>query len=274
MHRLRILRYRIDAISLSIVFCTFAFQLMALTLKWPWYAVFGVLPLVRQVNLIEHNHAHLGIFYYRNLNELLGWICLISNGAPLEIYRIHHVANHHRFNQRFDESCEDWSSTFGFRGAHFPDRPVGKIYYVLTFPIITYCSFLIWFLRSRDSGSTQRFLLSLLILVATCLVLAWSNPAGFFVFFVIPWIVVAFGLGYNNYDHHSGCDTTDRFKAANENLTLFSTVFGFNIGYHIEHHLKPSLHWSLLPRFHEEIKDLVPDERYFQSTVRKAIADG
>lgn len=261
--RENVLRYRIDLISVFLVLVVVFIQTFAVVSHWPWYTVFLVLLLIRYVSLVEHNHSHLAIFRPNVLNEILGWLCFLSNGIPLEFYRIHHVKNHHKYNQRFDPPEEDWSSTFGFQGTHFPDVPIGKIYYVLTFPTITICSCLIDLLRSPGSRQLKRFMVSFLIVTAISITLCAINYVGFLLFFFVPWIVVIFAHGFNNYDQHNGCSMTDPVNAANESLSFMGGSFWLNIGYHIEHHIKPSLHWSELPSFHRELAHLIPHERLY-----------
>src|SRR5262245_1317835 len=134
MTHIRILRYPIDAVSVVAVLLGLSVQCTAYFQGWHWLAAFPLLLLVRHVHLVEHNHCHIPIFHQRMLNEILGWLCFLSNGIPLEFYELHHVHNHHRYNQRFDASKQDWSSLFGFTGTRIPDRPVHRGYYILTFP--------------------------------------------------------------------------------------------------------------------------------------------
>lgn len=254
MRASRIIRYPIDIISVLVVLSTLSIQLFALTLNWPWYAVILILLMLRQVSLVEHNHAHLTIFPSRFANILLGWLCHLSTGVPLDTYRVHHVISHHRYNNRFGSSGRDWSSIFGFRGTRLPDRPVGKAYYVASFPFIAHGETLLWFLRAPTSKLTRGFFISMGIVGSASVFLAWLNAAGFVTFFLLPWTVLLFGMGYNNYDHHIGCNMTNKYDSANNFLNFYYTVLSFNEGYHVAHHSHPGLHWSLLPRYHDEVE--------------------
>lgn len=254
MRASRIIRYPIDIISVLVVLSTLSLQLFALLHDWPWYTVLLILFMLRQVSLVEHNHAHLTIFSMKSANILLGWLCHLSSGVPLNTYRVHHVISHHRFNNRFDSTGRDWSSLYGFRGARLPDRPVGKMYYVASFPFIAHAETLLWFLRSPTSQLTRGFFVSMAVVGSASVFLVWLNSAGFITFFLLPWAVLLFGMGYNNYDHHIRCKLTNKYDSANNFVNFYYTVLSFNEGYHVAHHFNPSLHWSLLPRLHEVVE--------------------
>lgn len=256
------LRYRADALSVACVVMVLGLQLTGAVMNWPAYAVVAILLLVRLVNLVEHNHAHLPIFHSEGLNELLGWMCFLSNGVPLEFYVVHHVRNHHRFNQKVGAAQHDWSSLYDFAGARYPDKPVGLAYYVLTFPIITTCHSLLAILRAPGSRMFRRFIRSVAVVAVSSAALVWLHPWKFLLFFALPWMVVIFAMGRNNYSHHVGCAMTSDYDSSNVNLRPYSRQLGFNIGYHVAHHLRPSLHWSLLPGFHETIARNIPTEQY------------
>ena len=69
------------------------------------------------------------------------------------------------------------------------------------------------------------------------------------------WIIIFFGLGMTNFRHHYGCKFTNPYDSSNIMSGPPFGILGFNIGYHVSHHIKPALHWSLLPIHHESIKN-------------------
>lgn len=249
-----IIRYPIDIISVLVVLSTLSLQLFALQRNWPWYTSLLIIVMLRQVSLVEHNHAHLTIFRRRSANILLGWLCHLSSGVPLNTYRVHHVISHHRYNNRFDSSGRDWSSIYGFRGARLPDQPVAKAYYVASFPFIAHGETLLWFLRAPNSQLTRGFFVSMAVVSTASVFLIWLNAVGFITFFLVPWAVLLFGMGYNNYDHHVRCEMTNEYDSANNFLNFYYTFLSFNEGYHIAHHFNPGLHWSLLPQLNEVLE--------------------
>ena len=249
----RLIRYPIDIVSILTVICALSLQLTALIRNWPWYVIIPILLLVRQVSIVEHNVVHVPIFRNKFLNMLFGWLCHLSNGLALAGYRAHHVANHHRYNNRVDSSGRDWSSPFGFRGTRYPDRPVSRLYYVATFPVLAHAETWACLLRVPASKTTRAFLVSHAVVFTACAALIWMSPAGFVKFFLLTWIVILLGAANNNWDEHKGCKMTNPYDSANNRLSFFHTVLSFNLGYHVAHHIQPSLHWSLLPRYHRTL---------------------
>lgn len=272
----RLLRYRVDVISILVVVVAICLQVLAVCAGLPWYVVFLILVLLREVNLVEHNHSHLRMFYSNALNELLGWMCFVSNGIALEIYDTHHTKNHHKYNMRWsDERVKgrDWSSLYGFQGAEYPRVPVGRLYYVATFPVIAMCHCLLEILRRPGSRMFRRYVRSCLVLAVCTTALVLVDPIGFLWFFLLPWVVVHFAVASNNYDHHVGCTVEDPTQSATVRTGIYYTVLGFNIGYHVSHHMKPGLHWSLLPQLHEEIAHRIPAKNFHPAKTERPSFD-
>lgn len=258
MRKSRILRYRVDIVSVVMVSMVLGLQLAALLLDWSWLLAVPMIVLLRQVNLVEHNHAHLKIFHEPILNDAFGWLCFMSNGVPLEFYEVHHVRNHHCHNN----DDQDWSSLFGFRGCRYPDKPISRAYYILSFPLLTICHSLIALVRDPGSKVFRRFLRSVGVVAVGSVALLLVDPGGFMAFFAVPWVVVYFGLGMMNFRHHHGCDFNRPVTSCNVMTGAPFGWLGFNIGYHVSHHLKPGLHWSRLSEYHEGIREQIPTERF------------
>ena len=76
------------------------------------------------------------------------------------------------------------------------------------------------------------------------------------VFMVLPWIGAQFVLVGVNLLQHQDCDTASEYDhSRNVTGTLVNWLL-LNNGYHTAHHLRPSMHWSLLPDFHR--RQVVP----------------
>lgn len=258
----RVLRYRIDIFSVLTVVSVFAFQLVGY-FALPWYLIIVLPVAIRGLHLVEHNHAHLKIFRQNLLNEMLDWIFFISNGVPVECYEMHHVHNHHRFAQQYGTAHSDWSSTFGFENTRYPDKPAGRLYYCLTYAPLAWLHCWIEVLRRPGTRMFKRFITSFTLCMGVSVWLLIMNPVQYALWFALPWVLAYIGMANANYDHHRDCKLTTPYNSARDNLSFTFRSFGFNIGYHIEHHMKPTLHWSLLPNFHERIKEEIPSENYY-----------
>ncbi|MBX2814003.1 MAG: fatty acid desaturase [Myxococcales bacterium] len=237
-------RHHVDFISLVLV--VFVAMLQGYLAVWQTHAALA-LPIIiigaRFVTLVQHNHAHLPVFRLRLANDVFGYICTLVSGFPSEAFKIHHF-NHHANSDRPQEGKRrDWSSPYAFRRSSFPNKPVSKAYYVLTFPLIAWCETLLYFTRYGSIRQRTDFLISLIVVGVPTAVLAMMLPLSFLTCYLIPWMVVLAGAGWSNYDHHVPYNRS----GANDDYRLFGTRLGFNIGYHVEHHLHPRLHWSKLP---------------------------
>ena len=134
--------------------------------------------------------------------------------------------------------------------------------YILTFPHRTMSSSLRHIFAHPERKMHGRFLTSVAVIVLCSIPLAMINPMGFVKFFVVPWLGIFFGLGFTSYRHHLDCEFTSEYDSSNVMRGLPFEALGFNIGFHVSHHMKPALHWSLLPAHHETIKHLIPKHHF------------
>jgi fatty acid desaturase len=258
-----VVRYAADYISIGVVVGTVGLQLAAYFLGAGWWFMLPLIILgVRSLHLIEHNHVHLSIFRQKYLNEAIGYLFYLSNGVAVEVYDLHHVRNHHRFSQQWGGKDNDWSSTFGFGGCEYPAKPVSRIYYCLSFAPLALMHTLIEFIRNPGTSIFWSYMRSNAVFLVANGLMIYFNPLAWVLFFGLPIAIVWIGLGVSNYSHHAGCDREGTHSSAIENLRLPYRALGFNIGYHVEHHLKPTLHWSQLPKYHETQKDKIPAENF------------
>lgn len=247
-----VLRYRIDVFSVVAVLLTVSLQITAVVDGWSPWALVPIMIGCRQCALVQHNHAHLRIFRMRALNELLGDLAACAMGVPLVFYEAHHVINHHR-HYRDTQGTEDWSSPYGYSGCRYPDRPVARWYYILAFPLTSNLACSLFVVRHPGTHFQHRAGRSVAMMFALAGVLAWFDLPRTLLFLCLPWLIVSLGLGANSYDGHVGCALEHEETSANSCLGLHCRGFGYNIGYHVAHHVQPCLHWSRLPHLHAQI---------------------
>jgi beta-carotene hydroxylase len=67
---------------------------------------------------------------------------------------------------------------------------------------------------------------------------------------MMPWLGAQLMLVGVNLLQHQDCDIDSEYNHS-RNVTGFpANWILLNNGYHTAHHLRPSLHWSLLPEYH------------------------
>jgi fatty acid desaturase len=98
---------------------------------------------------------------------------------------------------------------------------------------------------------------------------ALLSPAGlvfgrsFFPLFAIAMIVGAALWGpWVSLGVHAGCVPKSPVKPVSHSTVFMSNFFNltmFNIGFHLEHHEYPRVHWSELPKLHGRLKPVLVD---------------
>jgi fatty acid desaturase len=81
----------------------------------------------------------------------------------------------------------------------------------------------------------------------------------FFAFAYLPSVYLSWIMTHveNYYDHYRAADPANRFA---DSVSYYGKLFNrlyFNEGYHLEHHIAPSVHWTkrgeLVARYSEEV---------------------
>jgi fatty acid desaturase len=83
--------------------------------------------------------------------------------------------------------------------------------------------------------------------IGTLLMIDWRSTA---LFLGIPWIIGQWCIVAVNLIQHQECEHQSTYNHS-RNLTgaMVNWLF-MNNGFHTAHHLRPALHWSLLPKYH------------------------
>jgi beta-carotene hydroxylase len=69
-------------------------------------------------------------------------------------------------------------------------------------------------------------------------------------FLVLPWLGAQLALVGVNLLQHQDCDTASEYDHSRNVTGALVNWLLLNSGFHTAHHLRPALHWSLLPAFH------------------------
>lgn len=242
----------LSVLSVSLVaFGLFAFDL----LPWPVLVGLGVVVVVlncTNYQCVAHNFLHNPFFHSAWLNNAFSVLNSVALGLPQTLYKYHHL-NHHQFNNDVPDpesrTTRDHSSTF--RHARVPGKEEHIVAYSLLGPFRTDLPAM--YVMARSKGRTTIVWVESAAMLAFASFLAVSNPTYFLAFVVPVWF---FGqvaaLAENFLEHHHaipGNRLTDSVSCYNR---LYNFVW-FNNGYHQEHHVRPTIHWTKVPELRIEM---------------------
>ncbi|MBB4923465.1 fatty acid desaturase [Kitasatospora kifunensis] len=239
------------------------------------------------VIIVSHLYSHRPWFVSDKLNAVMSLICSANIAQSVQAYRLAHVRNHHRFNNDRkgpDGTTRDITSTFRF-SKDDGHAPLGRY---LAFSLwgsisefaITVATLpkacrvgksepLLLELASPKQGKTelrqiQADRLAVLALIALYAVLSWQ----WVLWCYLPAAAVAFTLvNVQNYYRHYGAQPKSRYANSISHYGRVYNWLTFNDGYHQEHHLRPSSHWSQLPRVNEEYSESFREDGHVVSPV-------
>jgi len=202
------------------------------------------------VGIINHNHKHLPIFKESNqnpkINHLFNIILTLSLGRSATEIVVPHNYNHHLYRG----SENDWINP----------QLAGSGPGIIRLPRYILQSLINIAKRKRSSEaqtlpddeqqSLNREKLTLRLFILILIIISgWK----FLIFTLIPWAVGIASLLGINLLQHEGCQPETRYQNSRNFTGNLGNWLFFNNGYHTIHHLRPTLHWSLLKTAHQRI---------------------
>lgn len=255
------LKFRADRAPLTLSLLVLAIQLAIFWYAPLWGAILAgvlLLPFLGSLAIYNHHQQHHGIFYSKVLNRV--WEVILGLQTMIGPYGwvLHHNLGHHP-NYLNQPPCpgkdEDES-----RWARRDGSLMGRNEYVLNLLLrAPFDSFNVGKRRPRE----LRYLLLMHIpLFALHGLLIWLNWQNYLAIFLVPSFCMLIYVYWLTYEHHSNLYTDNPYAGSRNRVGRLYNIRSFNLGYHTAHHLKPYIHWSLLPAYHELIKDKIPPECY------------
>lgn len=201
---------------------------------------------------INHNHVHVKTFKSKVRNRLFDILLTLAIGNTSKTVIVPHIYNHHHHKP----SEKDWVSVDlagDSRG----------IFRLVRYTILAVISMY----KNRMEPSSPNLpqkkkieqvqeLAALIIFMA---ILGYMDFGTLIFFVLLPKILAMLMLVAINLLQHDRCTHDSEYEHARNFTGKLGNWFCFNNGYHTIHHLKPTLHWSLLPAEHEkQIARFVP----------------
>lgn len=204
----------------------------------------------------NHHHQHTSVFKSKPHNRILEFFYALHTGAITNLWVLHHNLGHHRnyLNQDKDESR--WKTKDG--------KTMGYWRYSLEVAFTSYNR--AWKVGDKYKKLRKEMVYAVIVISLFIFALAIYNPFNALMLFIFPMIISLFLTAQATYKHHVGLDTQNKYEASHTDLNKFWNVLTGNLGLHTAHHIKPNVHWSDLPKVHEEIKHLIPEKNMHFNT--------
>jgi fatty acid desaturase len=208
-----------------------------------------------------HEATHQTAFASRRANLTVGWLAACPSLLNLHFYTAFHFA-HHRHTQIPGQDPELDMESPDTLGAYML-RIVGVPYWRLRLLVIADC----WrddlgrypYVSEQTAPAIIRSVRAMTVVMAggsvvSALLFGWATP---FVFWILPQLLCQPFLRAYVLAEHTGC-THDRNGLTNTRTMLTNAIVRllmWNMPYHAEHHLYPSIPFHRLPRAHATIRD-------------------
>lgn len=249
---MRIYRHPADRIPSVIVLTLFLAQLATFFFVDSLWHVAGIMLLLLAFSAvpgsISHNHHHTPTFRQSWLNRGYEVILFLETGVLPWAWTIHHNLGHHKHYLDQTEDPAPWR--------HRDGRLMSRVHYDVVNAVKIYPE--IFRIGRRYPELLRRFKLWAVVSLAVLSVFFFIDPWKALVLFVAPMPVMYLGLLDNTFLQHSDLDVGDHLTASRNTTNRFYNLVSGNLGYHTAHHIRPNLHWSELPRFHEKLRAAMP----------------
>ena len=197
--------------------------------------------------IIVHNTIHVPIFKKKGFNKVFQLVLSFCYGHSTSAFVPGHNFSHHKYMQ----SSKDAMRT---SKARFKLNILNQLFFffIMSGDIIKgEIRFANKMRKQRPAWFTQ-YLLEMGLVFGVKIVLLVVNWKCAVLFILIPHQYAAWGIVGTNYFQHDGTDENHPYNHSRNFSGAALNFFLFNNGFHGAHHIKPNLHWSLLPDYHEK----------------------
>ncbi|MEL6912536.1 MAG: fatty acid desaturase [Cyanobacteria bacterium J06555_3] len=247
------LKYRSDLYPLlmlvSVALIQFSVFFFCKQLKIASAVAFALLFPQLILSIAVHNQAHIAMFRGSFPNWVINILFFLETGMRVVQFQIQHNLGHHCFYLDPDRSKDPaalaeadgstmsrWKFMVRDIFLYIPDTMrIGKPYPHLL----------------------KRWYLELAICLAIPAILLILDPLKTLIVFLTPILLSRRLFMLIVYEDHVDLSIEDAYGASHTKKHSLANLLTFNNGYHLAHHLRPSLHWSKLPQFHQKIESKI-----------------
>lgn len=195
--------------------------------------------------IVAHNHMHLPVFRGRGWNRAFQLVLMFGSGQPPTGILTAHNERHHghpdseRDFVRTSLARHRWNALNLFA---FPFLAIAAMYREKPDDLARW--------KTASPPLYRQALLERGIFYGALLGLLFLDWRATALFLILPWLAAQLALVGVNLLQHQDCDATSEFDHSRNVTGGLVNWLLLNNGYHTAHHLRPALHWSLLPDFH------------------------
>lgn len=193
---------------------------------------------------------------YEFANHFLPWFMGPFFGQTPETYFSHHIGMHHPENNM----PEDKSSTM-----HYQRDSFGSFMrYFLNFLLIGLYELVEYFHTRKRKVLLRKVVTGESSFIIFCIAMSFVNFPATFMVFIFPFIVSRFIMMLGNFTQHTFIDRNDPNNAYRNSITCINVKYNhkcWNDGYHISHHVRPTMHWTEHPKFFKKTIDKYVDNK-------------
>ena len=207
-----------------------------------------------------HECIHHTAFRTRWLNDVLGWIASVPTLVNASFYRLFHHAHHRHAQDRLRDP--ELAGPPPATTWQYALRLAGWGYYTSRVSVFGRILRDRWdgmdFIPARERPAVRRSVAAMLALVLAAFASwSWLDPAGPWLHWLLPVAMAQPILRAMLLSEHTLCSDDDD-GLSNTRTTLAAwplRLVHWNMPFHAEHHLYPSIPFFNLPRAHELVRD-------------------
>lgn len=204
--------------------------------------------------LMLHCTCHRPLFNrrFKALNDVIPWFVGTAFGQTPTAYFVHHMGMHHREGNLL----ADLSTTMPYQR----DRFTHWLHYWGRFMTLGLFELTRYHHRGGRAKMVRRLLIGEVGYWGLTAALAiWVHLEATLIVFAFPVIIMRTLMMAGNWGQHAFVDPDDPVSDFKNSITCLNSRYNrrcFNDGYHIVHHVKPSLHYTEMPVEFAQNQDL------------------
>lgn len=208
------------------------------------YMVMNAAFFIGRFALMFHCTAHRTLFkkQYNYLNYLLPYMIAPFFGHMADTYYAHHIGMHHAENNLRD----DESSTMPYQR----DSLKNFLLYLGKFMVRGIYDIAAYFKKRNRKKLMYSAIRGEILFIVVSLVLCYFNLPATLCVFIFPYFFYRLIAMLGNWAQHAFIDPVDPGNPYKNSFTCINSPYNWqcwNDGYHISHHLKPTMHWTEHP---------------------------